>query len=317
MCTILESSSLPESRSKVLQLHPSCHFSPFSENIGEVCVHPSVTTPNVPQKPLAFQKQSEQPFVLQHPPLRSDQSIFNNAKPSLSAPKLFKGHAKFPPVGPHHSQLFPSSFQIAPRKTEMTLSDAALAGIVVGAILIFTSVFGVMLYRKRRHNHSASPKYISPSSPAAPGSPTLSPPPLTGIKKRVHDNHGRYPSLENGPGPTFVTRSARAPRSFNSQNSTDLSNLSTVDGPATSGRAVLSDPMTTTSLDAERRPDTAVSTRPGSLHQAVLDIGEKEAQTGVTGAIEEEFEKAKTEEASTERSRDAKLRPKGYSGAWP
>lgn len=57
--------------------------------------------------------------------------------------------------------------------------------------------------------------------------------------------------------------------------------------------------------------------RPRSLHQVVLDICEKEAQAGVAGAIKEEEEKVKTEDASTQDGRDANLRLKGYSGAWP
>ncbi|KAF1830067.1 hypothetical protein BDW02DRAFT_583193 [Decorospora gaudefroyi] len=146
------------------------------------------------------------------------------------------------------------------------------------------------------------------------GSPDVEPPRITGIKKCAQEHHTRFPSLENGPGPT-ITESVPSSRTitsrFNSENYTNLSNISSISVTPTTP-ATPATPSTAATVLKTVRPSTSGSNRPSSLRQAVMGIGE-ERKSEEKGA---EHAKEKVE-ANVERKVDGDARPKGYTGAWP
>lgn len=218
-----------------------------------------------------------------------------------------------------------------------------MAGIVVVAIALVTSIFGTALYVKRRNSNSTSTTKSTPTS-----SPTTSDAPISrsrlpaGRKRRAQDSHGRYPSLENGPGPTIVKK-MRRPMGLDSRNFVNKSNSSVRDGPTLPSKSTLNSPTATvgvpegtttkdtptevmstsptastrtTALDTEQS-NMASPDRPSSLHQAVLKAYGQDTDIGNEGARVGGGRETKAEDQSNDSKTDAKTRPRGYTGAWP
>jgi hypothetical protein len=191
----------------------------------------------------------------------------------------------------------------------MALSTASIAGVVIAVLFTLSLLFALILFHNRRHRHvTKGLDDESPSmAPEGDASPSMSPPTLTGPKKRTHNNlqqHSRYPSLENGPGPIL----SRAGSKLLDRPATPGPNTPTPTVPSTAG-------STATVLQHKGRPSTSGTNRPSSLHQAVLG-NQEQAMKAEGEGTEAVGEKTKAE-ANVGRKMEGDAKPRGYTGAWP
>jgi hypothetical protein len=207
----------------------------------------------------------------------------------------------------------------------MGLSTAATAGIVVAVLILLSITFGTILFRNRRHRHvSKGLDDESPTmNPEGDASPSMSPPTLTGPKKRLHENHHRYPSLENGPGPTIIKKPRSklfqsvknrpsTPSPESAVPSTTPNASATI--PSTPVTTATATPSTTATVLHTVRPSTSGTHRPSSLHQAVLGKQEE----AMVEAMKREEEKMKADvEANMGLKREGDAKARRYTGAWP
>ncbi|EOA83756.1 hypothetical protein ACJQWK_00640 [Exserohilum turcicum] len=218
----------------------------------------------------------------------------------------------------------------------MSLSISAIAGIVVVAVAIITSIFGAVLWINRRHRRGIPTTKTTPASSPIASNSRMPRSRLTGgHRKRAQDTHGRYPSLENGPGPTIVKK-IRKPTSLHSRgfhksdssacdapdtpNKLTLSSLTTVEEPArTATKDTATEVMSIAATDSTG--PTALNTeqlnRPSSLHQAVLDICGQGTEIGGEHTRVDSGRAIKAEDRSSGTGTEVHVRPKGYTGSWP
>jgi hypothetical protein len=169
--------------------------------------------------------------------------------------------------------------------------------------------------------------------PEGSASPSMSLPTLVGPKKRLNNSdHHRYPSLENGPGPTIMKKSrgklGRYRPSTPGPNASTPTPTAKFAMPSTSTPTPTSQATvpstagsTATVLHHTVRPGTSSTNRPSSLHQAVLGKQEE----AMIEAMKETGEKMKTagEKIKAEANMGLKredggdAKPRGYTGAWP
>jgi hypothetical protein len=214
----------------------------------------------------------------------------------------------------------------------MPLSTAATAGIVIAILFTLSLLFAFILFTNRRHR--LVPKPLDDESPslAAEGdaSPSMSPLTLVGPKKRTNnDHHHRYPSLENGPGPT-ITKPPRSklakyrpatpgPNGRNASTPIAKTAVEATPTPASATTVPSTAGSTATVLHHTQRPGTSGTNRPSSLHQAVLGKQEE----AMVKAVEEASEKLKAAaekikaKASVDKEMEGDAKPRRYTGAWP
>lgn len=189
--------------------------------------------------------------------------------------------------------------------SDMILSVSAIAGITTAVFTVLIAGLGTVIYINRRRHQirnkiSFRAKTIAHSSPNTSRLQMLSSSAfITDPTKRTQDYHGRYPSLEKGPGPTVVKKGWSSMRS-DFQSLKDTSNLPAIGSLDTcnnltmpSARATvgadegapvpntMTEPVSTgattlaaaRTMEIKRGPEDALKSRPSSLHQAVLDVG--------------------------------------------
>ncbi|KAG9192553.1 hypothetical protein G6011_11287 [Alternaria panax] len=186
----------------------------------------------------------------------------------------------------------------------MALSGPATAGLIMAIVVILLFSLAALYYTKRRSRQNAPPKATDPTSPTDSGSPAISSLlRLKGINKRSEisdpqhqdheQHHTRFPSLEQGPGPTLITFADPETRT-----------ISTI-------RAVIATPMKSSSSARVQPSNSAASNNRSSLHQAVLDVGAGDGQKSDNAAVEEVVD--------VTTAKDLKHNPvgKAYAGTWP
>jgi len=186
----------------------------------------------------------------------------------------------------------------------MTLSSPKIAGIVVGVFFVVPLIMITLYYsfdRLRKQNGTA--KATTPSSPTGSGPPTPPPKQLVGNQRHAveldsqpQQEHSR-PSLENGPGPTWVATPEPATYSFNTI------------------RAVPATPKT--SSTSAMHPVTAESDKRSSLHQAVLGVGTSRGWKNNSDATKEADKNARAEDVGDHATGGSIGRQKTYTGTWP
>ncbi len=198
---------------------------------------------------------------------------------------------------------FPKSSQTI----TMAISSSVTAGIVIAIFSFLLLILVALYYSHRRRTHNTPSKATTPSSPTGSSSPTLPPSQLTrskrltGIQNVQQQQHTRFPSLENGPGPTLITTPP----------------TSTPNIPTTSTiRAVTITPARSPTSATMQRPATTASNKRSSLHQAVLGVGTTDSQMNNSDTTKEAGEKIGAQNLNANPGAGVE-RPKAYTGAWP
>ena len=187
----------------------------------------------------------------------------------------------------------------------MTLFSTQIAGIAIGVFFVLSLIMFALYYsidRLRKQNGTA--KATTPSSPTGSGSPTPPPQHLMDNQRRTSNQysppqqeHSR-PSLEYGPGPTWVATPEPETYRFNTI------------------RAVPATPKTS-SANA-MRPVTSESDKRSSLHQAVLGAGTSRGRKNNSDATKEADETARAKDLDDDHVAGSSIgRQKTYTGAWP
>jgi hypothetical protein len=182
----------------------------------------------------------------------------------------------------------------------MVLSSSATAGIILAISFILLLSSGAVYYTKRRLRQNELSKATTSSSPTSSDPSAFSLQHIEVSCKRAdvadlrhQQQHTRYPSLENGPGPTLV-------------------NTPGPDAPAIDTiRRVVVTPAASASSTRVQPPTTATSSDRSSLHRAVLDVGVEDDQKKSDDTVQEADEHI--------RAQDLEHNPvgKAYTGAWP
>ncbi|KAH7361318.1 hypothetical protein BKA66DRAFT_210786 [Pyrenochaeta sp. MPI-SDFR-AT-0127] len=182
---------------------------------------------------------------------------------------------------------------------KMPLTRTQTVGIIVGILIILAITIGILIHRQRTlpqqkpsdeeaSQQDPDPRDPDPRDPSPLGSDESRPPKdfcdwastsnSQSNASGVAQEHARYPSLGNGPGPTINARPSQGLAS-----SAALSKLRV------------------------ERPSTTDSMRPSSLRQAVLDVGSTTAEA----LSAEKYDKP------VEEHLEPQAKSRGYSGAWP
>ncbi|KAI4955081.1 hypothetical protein J4E91_000937 [Alternaria rosae] len=182
----------------------------------------------------------------------------------------------------------------------MALSNSATVGVVIAifCIVLFIAVALYRYYVDRRCKQNGTSKAATPSSPTGSGSPTPPLQQLMGNQNPQHQQEHTRPSLENGPGPTWVA----TPEPHAS--------------PFRTIRAVPATPKT--SSTSAMRPVTGESDKRSSLHQAVLGVSTSHGRRNNSDATKEADENGRIKDMDDDHIAGGSIgRQKTYTGAWP